>query len=46
VAKEILAGQYPWPYIGIIFGSTCAYAAVAIYLAVRQFHREEVLFRT
>jgi sodium transport system permease protein len=46
VAKEILAGHYPWQFIGIIFSSTCVYAGGALYLAVRQFHREEVLFRT
>lgn len=46
MAKEVLAGNYNWPLIGLIFGSTCVYAAVALFLAVRQFHREEVLFRT
>ena len=45
VAKEILAGQYPWQFIGIIFGSTCVYAAAALYYAARQFNNEEVLFR-
>lgn len=45
VAKEILAGQYPWPFIGIIFGSTCVYAAAALFYARRQFESEEVLFR-
>jgi sodium transport system permease protein len=46
MAKEVLGGNYDWPLIGIIFGSTCAYAAAALYFAVRQFHREDVLFRT
>jgi sodium transport system permease protein len=45
-AKEIFAGNYPWGSIALIFGSTCVYAAAALYWAVRQFHREEVLFRT
>lgn len=45
VAKEILAGQYPWQFIGIIFGSTCVCAAAALYYAARQFNNEEVLFR-
>jgi sodium transport system permease protein len=45
VAKEIMAGQYPWPLIGLIFGSTCVYAAAALFYAARQFNREEVLFR-
>lgn len=46
LAKEIFAGQFPMNYIAIIFGSTLVYAAVAIYVAVRQFQREEVLFRS
>lgn len=46
IAKEIFAGNYPWKLIGIIFSSTCVYAAVALFCAVRQFRREEVLFRT
>jgi sodium transport system permease protein len=46
VAKDIFAGQYHWQQIGVIFASTSVYAAVALFLAVRQFNREEVLFRT
>lgn len=46
VAKEIFSGTYPWNYIALIFGSTMVYAAAALYAAVWQFHREEVLFRT
>jgi sodium transport system permease protein len=46
LAKEIFAGQYHWDLIGLIFASTCAYAALALYAAVQQFKREEVLFRT
>ncbi len=46
VAKEIFVGHYPWKLIGIIFGSTCLYAALALWAAVWQFHREEVLFRS
>ncbi len=46
MAKEVLSGSYNWPLIGIIFGSTCVYAGIALFLAVRQFHRENVLFRT
>jgi sodium transport system permease protein len=45
VAKEIFAGQYHWNLIGLIFLSTCVYAAGALYAAARQFNREEVLFR-
>ncbi len=46
VAREIFVGNYPWMLIGMIFGSTCVYAALALWAAVRQFHREEVLFRS
>jgi sodium transport system permease protein len=45
-AKEILAGNYPWQFIGLIFGSTCVYAAAALFYARRQFDNEEVIFRT
>lgn len=44
--KEIFAGQYPWGLIALIFLSTAMWGALAVYLAVWQFHREEVLFRT
>jgi sodium transport system permease protein len=46
VSREIFTGQYPWGLIALIFGSTLVYAAAAIGLAIRQFQREEVLFRT
>lgn len=46
LAKEIFAGQYSWKMMGMIFGWTCLYAAVALWFAARQFRREEVLFRT
>jgi sodium transport system permease protein len=46
LAKEIFAGNYPWSLIALVFGSTCALAAAALFVAVRQFHREEVLFRS
>lgn len=46
VAKEVFAGNYPWKWIAVIFGSTSVYAAAALWWAVRQFHRESVLFRT
>lgn len=45
-AKEIFGGVYHWPLLGLIFGSTCVYAAAAMAFAVWQFQREEVLFRT
>lgn len=46
VSKEIITGVYHWKYIILIFLSSCVYAAIAIFLAVKQFQREEVLFRT
>ncbi len=46
LCKELVTGTYHWNYIAIIFGSTCVYAAVALYLAVKMFQREDVLFRS
>jgi sodium transport system permease protein len=46
VCKEIIAGTYHWNSIAMIFASTCVYAAVAIFLAVKTFQRESVLFRS
>ncbi|MGH9805029.1 MAG: ABC transporter permease [Candidatus Acidiferrales bacterium] len=46
VSKEILTGNYPWGLIGLIFGSSSLYAAAALFVAVRAFQRESVLFRT
>ena len=43
---ELLAGSFDWPALAIIFGASCLYAAIALFLAVKQFQREEVLFRT
>ncbi len=45
VSKEIVTGIYHWNYILLIFGSSCVYAAVALWIAVRLFQREEALFR-
>jgi hypothetical protein len=38
-------GRVALVYLGIIFGSTCLYAAGALSLAVKMFNREDVLFR-
>lgn len=46
VSKELLSGAWPWPYIALIFGSSCVYAGIALALAVRMFNREDVIFRT
>jgi sodium transport system permease protein len=46
LCKELVTGTYHWNYIAIIFSSTCAYAVVALFLAVKMFQREDVLFRS
>lgn len=46
VCKEIIAGTYHWNSIALIFASTCVYAVVALFLAVKTFQRESVLFRS
>ena len=46
VSKEIVSGTYHWTYIVLIFASSCAYAGIALWMAIRLFQREEVLFRT
>src|SRR5215472_15497247 len=46
VCKEIITGTYHWNSIIMIFASTCVYAAAAIFLAVKTFQRESVLFRS
>jgi sodium transport system permease protein len=46
VCKEIIAGTYHWNSIFLIFASTCVYAAIALFLAVKMFQREDVLFRS
>jgi sodium transport system permease protein len=46
LCKELVAGTYHWNYIGIIFASTCVYAVAALFLAIKMFQRESVLFRS
>jgi sodium transport system permease protein len=46
VCKEIMTGTYHWNSIALIFVSTCVYASVALFLAVKTFQRESVLFRS
>jgi sodium transport system permease protein len=46
ICKEIITGTYHWNSIILIFVSTCVYAAAAIFLAVKMFQREDVLFRS
>lgn len=46
VSKELVSGVWHWGYLALIFGSSCVYAVIALWLAVRMFHREDVIFRT
>lgn len=46
ICKEIVSGTFHWNYIGLIFLSSCIYAAAALFIAVKLFQREDVLFRT
>jgi sodium transport system permease protein len=44
LCKELVTGTYHWEYIALIFGCTCVYAGFALFLAVKMFQRESVLF--
>jgi len=44
-SKELVSGVWHWDLLGIIFGSSCIYAGVALWLAVKMFNREDVIFR-
>jgi sodium transport system permease protein len=46
VCKEIVAGTYHWNLLALIFLSSCVYAAAGLFLAVKMFQRESVLFRS
>ncbi len=46
VCKEIMTGTYHWGSMAMIFGSSCVYGAVAIFIAAKTFQRESVLFRS
>lgn len=46
LCKELVAGDYHWNFIVLIFASTCVYAAGALFIAVKMFQRESVLFRS
>lgn len=46
LCKELVSGTYHWGYIAVIFLSTSVYAAGALFIAVRMFQRESVLFRS
>jgi len=46
LCKELVTGTYHWNYIAIIFSSTCVYASAALFIAIKMFQRESVLFRS
>lgn len=46
LCKELVSGDYHWNFIVLIFVSTSVYAAGALFLAVKMFQRESVLFRS
>ena len=46
VSKEIVSGTYHWGYMALIFGSSCVYAAIALWVAITLFQKESVLFRS
>jgi sodium transport system permease protein len=46
ICKEIITGTYHWNSIILIFASTCVYAVVALFIAIKMFQRESVLFRS
>jgi sodium transport system permease protein len=46
LCKELVIGTYHWNFIVLIFLSTSVYATVALFLAVKMFQRESVLFRS
>jgi sodium transport system permease protein len=46
LCKDLIAGTYHWNSIALIFLSNCVYGGAAIFIAVKMFHRESVLFRS
>jgi sodium transport system permease protein len=46
VCKEIVAGTFHWNYILLILLSSSVYATAALFIAVKMFQRESVLFRS
>jgi sodium transport system permease protein len=46
ISREILSGTFHWELIGIVFLSSCIYAAAALTAAVSVFKSETVLART
>ncbi len=46
LCKDLVAGTYHWNAIALIFLSTSVYAGAAIFIAIKMFQRESVLFRS
>jgi sodium transport system permease protein len=46
MCKNIVMGTYHWGSIALVFLSSCVYASIALFVAIRLFKREDVLFRT
>ncbi len=46
LCKELVTSTYHWNFIMLIFACTCVYAGFALFLAVKMFQRESVLFST
>lgn len=46
LCKELVAGTYHWNLIALIFTSNSIYAALALFIAIKMFQRESVLFRS
>jgi sodium transport system permease protein len=46
LCKDLISGNYHWNSIALIFLSTCLYGGAAIFIAVKMFQRESVLFRS
>jgi sodium transport system permease protein len=46
LCKELITGTYHWAFIAETFLSTCVWAGLALFLAVKMFQRESVLFST
>jgi sodium transport system permease protein len=45
VSREVLSGTFHWGLLGIVFASSCIYAAAALAAVIRAFKSESVLFR-
>lgn len=46
LSKELVSGSYPVLMMLVSFLSSCLYGSLALFLAVKMFQRESVLFRT